>query len=242
MRNSPKLEVVSLQLCVHSRYQENLDKLLGYLKIYQNKDLIIAPEVCLTGFDYAHMQTASKFSTKALRILKKEVHEQILVFTLIVQEDDKFFNQALVIHKQKIIHKQEKVKLFSLGNEHHYFQAGQEKKIKPFEINGVRYALLICFELRFKALWKQVEDVDIILIPSRWGKGRKNHLEILSSALAVMNQCFVILSNASDEDMASSSAIVSPFGNSIRDDSKEVIETSITLDEIKKMRRYIQLN
>jgi len=242
MISKPKtLEVVSLQLPLHQRYQENLDLLLAQLQNHQDKTIIIAPEVCLTGFDYAHMVTASKFSSNALKKLKKEVTTQILVFSVILQEKDYFINQALVIHKHKIVYTQEKAKLFALGDEHKYFKAGQEKKIKPFRINGVSYALLICFELRFKDLWKQVEGADVILVPSRWGKPRKNHLEILSQALAVMNQCFVVLSNASDDDMASSSAIISPFGHSIKDDSTQSIEASLDLSEIQKMRRYIAL-
>lgn len=239
---SNTLEVVSLQLPTHKRYQENLDTLLFHLENYQDKHIIVAPEVFLTGFDYEHMSTAAKFSANALKALKKEVGEPIVVLTLILEDGDDFVNQAVVIHKHKIVHKQNKVKLFKLGDEDLYFRAGKKKKIQPFEIEGVRYALLVCFELRFKELWKQVEGVDVVLIPSRWGIIRKKHMEILAQALGVMNQCYVILSNSSDKDMASSSAIISPSGVSIMDDSKEAVEGSIDFREIKKMRRYIVMD
>jgi predicted amidohydrolase len=159
-----------------------------------------------------------------------------------VEDGEGFVNQAVVIHKHKIVYKQNKVKLFKLGDEDLYLYAGKKKKVMPFEIDGVKYALLICFELRFKDLWKQVEGVDIVLIPARWGLLRKKHLEILSSALAVMNQCYVLLSNSSDYDMASSSAIISPNGTAIMDDSKEVVEGVVDFREIKKMRRYIVMD
>jgi predicted amidohydrolase len=71
---------------------------------------------------------------------------------------------------------------------------------------------------------------------------RKQHLEILSSALAVMNQCYVLLSNSSDSDMASSSAIISPNGDRSADDSKEAIEGIVDFREIKKTRRYIVMD
>ena len=243
MLGKPKtLEVVSLQLPSHIRYQENLDTLLLYLENHQNKHIVVAPEVFLTGLDYEHMTTAAKFSAKALKTLKKEVNEQIVVLTVILEDGDDFVNQAVVIHKHKIIHKQEKIKLFKLGDEDLYFKAGKKKKIKPFEIDGVIYALLICFELRFKELWKQIEGADVVLVPARWGKPRKKHLELLSSALAVMNQCYVIVSNASDIDMASSSAIISPTGEVVIDDKQEAIEGTIDFREIKKMRRYIVMD
>ena len=233
------MEVATLQLPSHKRYQENLDTLLSHLKAHQDKDIIIAPEVFLTSFDYEHMATAAKFSANALKTLKKEVGDQIVVCTLILEEGERFFNQAVVIHKHKIVHRQEKVKLFKLGDEDLYFSAGRKKKIKPFEIEGVKYAILLCFELRFKELWAQIEGADVVIIPSRWGKPRKTHLEVLSRALAVMNQCYVIVSNSSDEDMASSSSIISPTGDVIMNDKLEAIEGSIDFREIKKMRRYI---
>jgi predicted amidohydrolase len=81
------------------------------------------------------------------------------------------------------------------------------------------------------------------LQPQISGQGSNiGHLEILSSALAIMNQCYVLLSNSSDPDMASSSAIISPDGGVIMDDSKEVIEGTIDFREIKKMRRYIVMD
>jgi len=236
------MEVATLQLPSHKRYQENLDTLIFYLKSHQDKHIVLAPEVFLTSYDYEHMATAAKFSANALKTLKKEVGEQILIVTLILEEGDAFINQAVVIHRHKIIHRQEKVKLFKLGDEDLYLKAGRKKKIKPFEIDGVSYAILICFELRFKDLWKQVEGVDVVLIPARWGIVRKNHLEVLSQALAVMNQCYVVVSNSSDADMAKSSSIISPTGKTILDDSAEVIEGSIDFREIKKMRRYIVMD
>ncbi len=87
-----------------------------------------------------------------------------------------------------------------------------------------------------------MEGADIVLVPARWGLPRKKHLEILSQALAVMNQCYVLLSNSSDADMASSSAIISPQGDVIRDDSKENLEGVVDFREIKKMRRYIVMD
>ena len=236
------MSVAVLNLPSAKRYQENLDKLLVLIRENSDKEIIVAPEVYLTAYDYEHLTTAAMFSAKALKILKQEVDDQILVLTLILEEGEGFVNQAVVIHKHKIVYKQNKVKLFKLGDEDLYLHAGKKKKIMPFEIGGVKYALLICFELRFKDLWKQIEGVDIVLIPARWGLLRKKHLEILASALAVMNQCYVLLSNSSDDDMASSSSIIPPNGNILLDDLKEVVEGTVDFREIKKMRRYIVMD
>jgi len=57
-----------------------------------------------------------------------------------------------------------------------------------------------------------------------------------------MNQCFVLLSNSSDSDMASSSAIIAPNGDVCIDDNKEIIDSVVDFREIKKMRRYIVMD
>ncbi len=236
------MEAVVLQLPSRKRYQENLDKLLELIDLHHDKQIIAVPEVYLTAYDYEHLETAAMFSAKALKTLKKKIGEQILMLTLILKEGDEFVNQAVVIHRHKVVYRQNKVKLFKLGDEDIYLQAGREKKIKPFEIDGVKYALLICFELRFKSLWKQIEGADVVVVLARWGKPRKQHLEILSRALAVMNQCYLLLSNSSDSDMARSSAIISPNGDAVVDDRKEAVEGTIDFREIKKMRRYIVMD
>ncbi len=236
------MPVVALQLPSDKRYQHNLDALLAHIDANADKQIIVAPEVYLTAYDYEHLSTAAKFSAMALKVLKQKIDDQILVLTLILEEDDTFVNQAVVIHKHKIVYRQEKAKLFKLGDEDLYLRAGKKKKIKPFEIEGVKYAIVICFELRFKELWKQIEGADVIFVPARWGLPRKRHLEVLSQALAIMNQTYVIVANSSDSDMASSSAIISPNGDVIMDDTKEAIEGVIDFREIKKIRRYIVMD
>jgi predicted amidohydrolase len=234
------LLVATLQLQTASTYQENLYNLISLID-KSKANLIVAPELCLTDFDYEHFEEASDFYEVALKELLALTSDKILVLTMTKKENNNFFNQAVVIHNHQVVYRQNKYKLFPLGEELKYFKAGQKEMIMPFIINGINYGLLICFELRFKELWRQLEGVDIIVIPARWGKTRKKHLETLSQALAIMNQSFVLLSNSADDDMASSSSIISPWGEVVLDDSSEVIEKIISLKEVKKVRRMIKM-
>jgi len=239
--NNRTIFVASLQLKTEKTYEENLNKLLYFIKT-SNAKLIVAPELCLTNFDYEHFEEVAKFYNKALGKLLELIYDKIIVFTMTKKEGNDFVNQALVIHKHKVIHKQNKYRLFTLGDETKYFKAGLQEDIVKFYIDGVSYGILICFELRFKELWKQLEGTDIVLIPARWGKPRKKHLEILSQALAIMNQTFVIVSNSADDDMASSSAIISPWGDTYMNDSLECLEQKLDFKEIKKSRRMINMS
>ena len=74
-----------------------------------------------------------------------------------------------------------------------------------------------------------------------WGVKRKDHYESISKALALVNQCFVIASNSANDNMAKGSAIISPFGNVVKDDLKTKIEANFDKDEIKKVRTYINI-
>ena len=239
MTSRDMITTTTLQLASSSDYQENLDRLIELIEANRDSKIIVVPEVYLTAYDYAHIEDAALFSAQAIEILREMISEQIVAITVILKDGDEYVNRAVVIHEHQIAHSQEKAKLFRLGDEHKYLRAGSESEIVPFEVDGIKFALLICFELRFKELWREIEGVDIVLVPARWGLPRKRHLEILSNALAVMNQCFVVVSNSSDSDMASSSAIITPDGVATRDDSSEVITNSINMSEIRKIRRYI---
>jgi len=233
--------VVSLQLKTEKSYEKNLEKLLFIIENTE-AELIIAPELCLTDFDYENFERVAGFYETALSQLLQAVSDKILLLTMTKKEGNNFVNQALVIHKHKVIHKQNKHRLFTLGDETKYFKAGVQEDIVKFSINGISYGILICFELRFKELWKQLEGTDIVLIPARWGKPRKRHLETLSQAMAIMNQTFVIVSNSADDDMASSSSIISPWGETYMNDSLECLEQNLNFKEIKKTRRIINMN
>ena len=235
-------DITLLQLKSTSSYLKNLEQLLEYIKENQDSDLIMAPEVYLTAYDYDNFEEAIAFYDIAMEAILPLISTQILVFTIIREEDNRIVNQAVVIHNHKVVYKQNKYKLFKIGDEHRYFEAGEIEEIKHFNINGVSYALIICFELRFKEIWKRLEGVDIVLIPAMWGRARKKHLEVLSQALAVMNQSFVIVCNSANDDMASSSSIISPWCDVIMDDGAKSISYTIDLKKVKKVRRLIPMS
>ncbi len=234
------LHCTLLQLENQVPYRRNLEKILSALE-EESSRLIVAPEVCLTDYDYEHLEAAVAFGEEAERILCEKVGEKILVLTRLVKRPDGYANEAIVIHDHRVVHRQAKHKLFLLGEEDRYLIPGDLEEIRPFEIDGVRYGLMICFELRFKELWKRLEGCDVILLPSQWGLPRKRHLEILARALGVMNQCYVLVADSAREDMGRSSLIASPDGGLVLEDLAERIRGELDLKLVKKIRRYIRM-
>jgi len=237
-----KKTLVALQFNYENKsLEENFKTLKRLLNLTPKNSIILAPELCLSGYKYDTLEESAKFSQKILDELKELSICKTFALTLIEKNHGKYFNNLKIFYDGKIIQSRPKAKLFPLGEEEKYFSSGKSKDIQIVEIDGIKIAVLICFELRFTELWQHIKGADIILVPSFWGKLRKEHLKTLSQALAIANQAFVIVANSSDKNMASSSAVITPFGDVYRDDSAFIVKHEVSLNEIKKMRRYINI-
>jgi len=236
-----KRELNVLQFRTETDFDLNLEKLISLIKSSSNDALVVAPEVCLTGFAYERFEEAAEFSAIAMKAIFEVLDKRVVILTMIEKIGNHFFNVAKVFSDGKIIHEQKKVHLFVIGDERKYFTQGDEGDISIFEVDGIKVGILICFELRFKNLWQKLEGCDLICVPAMWGKPRAMQFEVLTNALAVMNQCFVAASDSSNNDMARRSSIVNPFGEVSIDDDLESISGEYSSESIKKMRRYVNV-
>ncbi|HIC79201.1 MAG TPA: hypothetical protein EYP02_08445 [Sulfurovum sp.] len=75
-----------LQLETDSSYQKNLNTLIEYIKNNQDRELILAPEVYLTAYDYDNFEEAINFYEIAIEALLPLISTQILVFTIIKRD------------------------------------------------------------------------------------------------------------------------------------------------------------
>ncbi len=237
-----KKEIVTLQFpFFEENYAKNLETLLSLIEKAPDDSLVVAPELCLTNFSFDKMDEAAEFSAMAKEEILNLSKRKTVAFSMTEKIDGKFYNSAKIFHDKKEMHSQPKVKLFSFGKEDSYFSHGKEENIKIVEIDGIRYGILICFEIRFVQFWLKLQGVDIILIPALWGRLRKEQLEAITKSMAIINQAFVVLSDSANDDMAKSSGIITPFGKEYRDDDSNYISLNADLNEIKKMRRYMDI-
>ncbi|MGB5867907.1 MAG: carbon-nitrogen hydrolase family protein [Arcobacteraceae bacterium] len=233
------MNLIALQLKTSNNFEKNLHKLEKYVANSDKNSFILFPELFLTGYAYDRLDAAVAMTEKAMKLLKIFSKNKTIAITMTTKKNGCYYNTLHIFHQGKIVHKQSKAKLFVLDYERKYFTAGRDEDIKIIEIDGIKVATLICFELRFIDLWKKVQGADIILVPAMWGKLRKENYETLTQALAVTNQCYVMASDSSNENMAKSSAIISPFGKVTKDDEKKLISLEFDKKEIKTMRKYL---
>lgn len=236
-----KMNLTALQTEITDDFGANLQQLELLILNTEKESFILAPELAVTGYSYDNMDKAVEYSKKAIDRLLELSKDRTISLTLMTKENEKYYNTLHIFHQGKIVHTQSKHKIFVLNKEKDHFAAGRQEEIKIIDINGIKVAALICFELRFIELWQQLQGADIILVPAYWGKNRKDNFETLTKALAVANQCFVLASGCANEECAKSSAIISPFGHVFKDDIKELLSQNIDLDEIKQMRTYLDV-
>lgn len=241
MTISKTRSIVSLCFETQSDFTQNLDHLVTLVDQSPSDAIIVAPEVCLSGFAYDRFEEAAAFTPVALKKLLEHVEDRLLIFTAITKKEDKFYNIAYALHYGQILRAQAKAKLFPLGNEHEHFSAGNENDVTTFYFEGIRIGILICFELRFKALWQALEGSAIIAVPAQWGKLRSDHFATLTNALALMNQCYVIASDAANADTTGLSGIITPFGGEIRNNGSEMLTSHYECRTLESMRRYINV-
>ena len=222
-------------------FAQNFSTLQRLLNEVPANSIALAPELCLSAYSYDAMEEAACFSEEIFPQLKALSKNKAFGLTLIEKREQGYVNNFNFFHNGEKVYTQAKSKLFPLGDEQSHFIPGNSEDIRIFSINGIKIAVLICFELRFTTLWEQIKGSDLILIPAYWGKLRKKHFETLTEAIAITNQAYVLCANGADESMAHSSGIITPFGEALRDDTCELITSRLDFQEIKKMRRYLTI-
>ncbi len=231
----------SIQFQTTQNYEENLQTLLKLINETPDHSLIVAPEVCLSGFDYDNFDKVIAFSSYAIAEIKKVSKHRIIVLTIIERREDKIYNMAKIFHNGEIVYERGKSRLFRFGGEQNYFFEDADEKVEIVEVDGLKLGVLICFELRFKVLWQKLEGADIIAIPSWWGVLRTEHFKVLTQSLAIMNQCYVVASDSTNDECTKQSGIITPFGVDERNENKACLQVVYDKKEVQTMRRYLDV-
>ncbi len=222
-------------------YLENLQMLLTFINNTSKESLIVAPEVCLTGYDYENFDKAVAFSKVATEEIAKASFGKTVILTILEKRDGEVYNFAKIFYNGVVVYERAKARLFRFGNEHKYMSEGSDKEFEIVEVAGVKIAIFICFELRFKELWQLSEGADVIAVPAWWGVARGENFKTLTNALAVMNQCYVVASDSQNEECSKMSGIITPQGEVHRNGTKNILSIEYKPKQIALMRRYMDV-
>jgi len=240
-KENPITTLCSLLFQTTPDYKKNLRTLLTLIEQTSKDTLIVAPEVCLTAYDYDNFDAVLEFASYAIEEIKKVSFNKIIILTIIEKRDGKIFNFAKIFHNGKVVYERAKARLFRFGDEHKYMSEGSDDDIKIVEVAGIKIAIFICFELRFKELWQKSEGADVIAVPSYWGVLRTEHFKAFTQTLAIMNQCYVVASDSMDEECTKMSGIINPQGEVERNGNSTCLEIQYNKKDISTMRRYMDI-
>ena len=112
----------------------------------------------------------------------------------------KLRNRGFMIKPHAEIEIQDKRHLYAHGGEDLFFQPAHERHI--FEYKGVKFLLLVCYDLRFPA-WARNQsgsDYDVILVVANWPEVRVQYWDALVAARATENQCYIAAVNCVGDD------------------------------------------
>ncbi len=172
---------------------KNLENLTLKLNLISNDvDVIVLPELFSTGFTMNANAVAENMEGKAvLWMLKQaEIKDALLIGSLLISENNIFYNRLVVAFPNGRIEYYDKRHLFSYAKEDHVFNPGKEKLI--FEYKNFKICPLICYDLRFPVWARNTENYDLLIYVANWPNARIFAWETLLKARAIENLCYVV--------------------------------------------------
>jgi predicted amidohydrolase len=127
------------------------------------------------------------------------------------------FNLLIVLRDGTLIAQYRKLHLYDA------FSAQESRHVAPgdeiprlVDIAGLRVGLMTCYDVRFPELARRlaVDGADLLILPSAWVKGplKEAHWEVLVTARALENTCYVAACGECGERNIGASMVVDPLG------------------------------
>jgi predicted amidohydrolase len=191
-----KIATVSLNQFWEDK-KENLLLCSEYIQkaLDKNIDLIIFPEMTLTGFS-TNIEKISEDenNSETIKDFKKLAKDNniAILFGIVIKDNHKALNKSIFIDKNgKIIGEYIKIYPFSFSGENNYFNAGD--KLVAVDFMNHKIGLTICYDLRFPELYSAYsKNCDLIINIASWPAKRLEHWNILLKARAIENQLFIV--------------------------------------------------
>ena len=223
----------------------------------RNVDLLVFPELCLTGYFLKDMvpNSAVRADSPIIKELLKMSKEISLCLGLVEEsKEHMFYNSSFYLENGKITHVHRKVYLPTYGmfDEQRYFSKGN--KIRAFDTKLGRFAILICEDMWHPSSpYIAAQDgAEMIIVPASSpsrGIGKKEKLEISRTWESInltyarmLSQFICFVNRVGYEDGVNfwgGSEIISPSGEKIARGKyfrEEMITAEINTEEIRRNR------
>jgi len=186
-------------------------------------DLIIFPEMTLTGFSMNYPAVAEEKDSNNLEKFKKlaQTNDIAIIFGLVIKNEKCGTNSAVFLSREGEV-------LGTYNKMHPFSIAGEDENIKGGELLCVvenlnlRIGMTICYDLRFPELYSALSRrCDLVVNIANWPAKRQDHWISLIKARSIENQIYVAGINRIGIDgkgieYNKSSLLVNPNGDIVR--------------------------
>jgi omega-amidase len=181
----------------------SFEKIKILLSEISETDVLIFPEMTLTGFTMKSSDFAEQFNEYTYKSFSSIAKERncAIIYGFIEKGKKKNFNTLVHLNNQgRILKTYRKIHPFSYSTEDIYY--GNGKEIATTKVKGMKIGLSICYDLRFPELYRLYakQKVHIIVDIANWPDTRIEHWRALLKARAIENQCYVIGVNRVGDD------------------------------------------
>jgi predicted amidohydrolase len=208
-------------------------------------DLIVLPEMFLTGFTDARAELATSDNSEMLgdyRELSKKKGIAITGSTMHQTENGSTVNR-LHFWTPDAYFFQDKRHLFTMAGEHLTFQPGRKRETVQFK--GWSVFPLVCYDLRFPVWSRNDLNYDVLIYVANWPEKRIAHWNSLLPARAIENQSYVLGVNRVGDDgkgiaYNGCTQVVHPDGRVLAvSTNEEVLKFTLSKDELTEVRKKL---
>jgi predicted amidohydrolase len=210
-------------------------------------DLIVLPEMFTTGFSMNAKKLAEPNDGESLNWMISEArkHNCAITGSVIISENDKFYNRLFFVLPDGTYEKYDKKHTFTLAKENETYTAGKERLIVNYK--GWKICPLICYDLRFPVWSRNTEDYDVLIYVANWPKVRTVAWDTLLRARAIENMSYCVGVNrvgfdGNDHEYVGHSAVYDVLGKQVSPSAfDEFIETvTLSKEHIESNRKHLQ--
>jgi predicted amidohydrolase len=149
-----------------------------------------------------------------------ESHEVVIVAGLLERagDDRRVRNTVVAVAAGGLVAHYRKLHLYDAfgQRESDWVEAGDLAEPQTFELDGLRFGLMTCYDLRFPEVGRLLVDAgaDVFLVPAEWVRGplKEHHWRTLLHARAIENTVFVAAADHPPPLGVGNSLIVDPQG------------------------------
>lgn len=173
-------------------------------------------------FDESLAENAQDLDGPFVRALTAiaEAHEVVIVAGLLERASDRqrVRNTAVAVGATGLLAHYRKLHLYDAfgQRESDWVEPGEPTAPQTFELGGLRFGLMTCYDLRFPEVGRLLVDAgaDVFVVPAEWVRGplKEHHWRTLLHARAIENTVFVAAADHPPPLGVGNSLIVDPQG------------------------------